>query len=73
MTVANVRSMVSKQNRDQVEQAEGAPCSCDDRGGVCGWHYALLDDRQRFLVRERAGIAGVARGRVAGQVGSRRG
>jgi hypothetical protein len=69
--MAAVKSLISTQNRRQVEQAQGTPCACDDRG-TCGLHYDQLDDYQQARVRERAGITNVARGRVAGIIGSPR-
>jgi hypothetical protein len=67
--MAAVRSMISKDSRRQVEQTQPASCACDQRG-TCGFHYALMNDREQVLVRARAGIVGFGRGRVAGQVGS---
>lgn len=58
---------VTRRRRVQVV---AEPCACDERGGVCGWHYQQLDDYQQAQVRKRRGIR-FGRGRVAGIVGSR--
>jgi hypothetical protein len=38
--------------------AEVEPCACDERGGVCGWHYSQLSHGERVAVRVRLGIDG---------------